>query len=159
MTTELILPIRGMSCASCAGRVEKALLAVNGVVNANVNLAGETVRISLAEDVAAGDLAGAVAKAGYQVAATKNRLHLEGMSCASCAGRVEKALVAVPGVIAARVNLAAETAEVEGYGPGGDFATLSAAMAVKLSQGILPPMRHRGGLPYWMDSYWPRAAS
>ena len=128
MTTELILPIRGMSCASCAGRVEKALRTINGVVEANVNLAGETVRISFAEEVAAGDLASAVEKAGYQVAATTNRLHLEGMSCASCVGRVEKALIAVPGVISARVNLAAETAEVAGFGPGGDLAALTAAV-------------------------------
>lgn len=128
MTTELTLPIRGMSCASCAGRVEKALQAIEGVAAAHVNLAGGTARISLTEEVGADRLAGAIAKAGYEVATITNRLHLEGMSCASCVGRVEKALAAVAGVVAARVNLATETAEVEGFGPGADLASLRAAV-------------------------------
>ena len=47
-------------------------------------------------------------------AVRKTELAIEGMTCASCVGRVERALRAVPGVMAARVNLATERAVVEG---------------------------------------------
>ena len=41
------------------------------------------------------------------------QLQIEGMSCASCTGRLERALQALPGVVSAQVNLAAGTAQVE----------------------------------------------
>ncbi|RYF39901.1 MAG: heavy-metal-associated domain-containing protein, partial [Comamonadaceae bacterium] len=55
-------------------------------------------------------------------------LSVEGMTCASCAGRVEKALLKVPGVASAEVNLATETAEVRWSVPGTDVAALTAAV-------------------------------
>ena len=106
------LPIEGMTCASCVARVEKALTAVPGVQSSSVNLATESARI---EGDAARDparLAGAIEAAGYGVAREALRLRIEGMTCASCVGRVEKALAGVPGVLAVTVNLATETAEV-----------------------------------------------
>ena len=48
----------------------------------------------------------AVEQAGYQVPSETVELAVQGMSCASCVGRVEKALDRVPGVLAASVNLA-----------------------------------------------------
>jgi len=106
------LPIEGMTCASCVGRVEKALKAVPGVSKASVNLATERADISFAgaPDVAAA--VQAVQKAGYTVAETTVELSVTGMTCASCVGRVEKALKAVPGVSGATVNLATERASV-----------------------------------------------
>ncbi len=60
------LKIEGMSCASCVGRVEKALARVPGVVSANVNLARESARVGInAGAVATEDLTKAVEKAGY----------------------------------------------------------------------------------------------
>ncbi len=53
-------------------------------------------------------------------------LAIRGMTCASCSGRVERALRAVPGVAQAQVNLAAETAQITGAGL--DAATLIAAV-------------------------------
>ena len=107
------LPIIGMTCASCAGRVEKALRQVPGVRHASVNLATEAAMVEMAAaPVPMAVLSSAVEKAGYSVATETARLGLEGMTCASCVGRVERALGAVPGVLAATVNLATEQAEV-----------------------------------------------
>jgi len=110
--TTVALPVTGMTCASCAGRVERALKAVPGVTSAAVNLATETAEITgLAPPEA---LIGAVEKAGYHVPARVEELSIEGMTCASCVARVERALKAVPGVSTASVNLATESARVEG---------------------------------------------
>ncbi len=138
MRSELTLPVAGMTCATCAGRVEKALAAVPGVTSAQVNLASETVRVASAADLPVAQLAQAVADAGYRVSAQTTRLAITGMTCATCAGRVEKALAAVPGVISAQVNLANETAEVHGVGPGADFATLETAVEAA-GYGVAPP--------------------
>jgi Cu+-exporting ATPase len=110
----VLLPVGGMSCATCAGRVERALRALPGV-EAAVNLAGEQAEVSYdpAElDPAA--LAEAVERAGYKVPHETRELAISGMSCAGCAGRVEKALLGVPGVVRAAVNLASEKALVDG---------------------------------------------
>ncbi|MDF3846669.1 heavy metal translocating P-type ATPase [Achromobacter denitrificans] len=110
------LPIEGMTCASCVGRVEKALKAVPGVNKASVNLATERADITFEgkPDVAAA--VQAVQKAGYAVAETTMELSVAGMTCASCVGRVEKALKAVPGVSSATVNLATERASITAAG-------------------------------------------
>ncbi|MEJ3575218.1 heavy metal translocating P-type ATPase [Pseudomonas fragi] len=106
------LPIDGMTCASCAGRVEKSLAKVPGVRSVSVNLATEQARVEApAESLPA--LVEAVQQAGYSVPAHSLELDISGMTCASCAGRVEKALAKVPGVKSASVNLATERAHVE----------------------------------------------
>jgi P-type Cu+ transporter len=110
------LPITGMTCASCANRVEKALRAVEGVTEASVNLATERATISLDTRGHTGDLVQAVRKAGYDVAETTLDLSIDGMTCASCVARVEKALLKVDGVEAVDVNLATERAHVVSRG-------------------------------------------
>jgi Cu+-exporting ATPase len=59
------LPITGMTCASCAGRVERALRKVPGVKNATVNLANERAHVEVLEQIDPATLIGAVDKAGY----------------------------------------------------------------------------------------------
>jgi P-type Cu+ transporter len=108
-----LLQITGMTCASCVGRVEKALQAVPGVHAASVNLVTEAATAVADASVGAEALAAAVRRAGYGVATQQTRLRIEGMTCASCVLRVEKALQKVPGVAAATVNLATETASVQ----------------------------------------------
>lgn len=110
------LPIEGMTCASCVGRVEAALRKVHGVASVAVNLATERaeVRPSGHGSVDRAALVQAVEKAGYDVPAQTIELSVEGMTCASCVGRVERALQAVPGVSQATVNLATERATVRG---------------------------------------------
>lgn len=108
------LPIEGMTCASCVGRVEAALKKVEGVGSVSVNLATERADVRLATPVERAALVEAVERAGYNVTNTSVELAVEGMTCASCVGRVEKALKAVPGVTEAVVNLATERATVRG---------------------------------------------
>jgi len=134
---EVSLPIMGLTCASCVRRVEKRLSKVEGVREAGVNLATESARVVYDPALATPrDLKAAVEKAGYQVrelpteapdsssgpaesskAAGASRssevsLPIEGMTCASCVRRVERALARVAGVEDAGVNLATEKARV-----------------------------------------------
>lgn len=108
------LPIEGMTCASCVGRVEAALTKVPGVESVSVNLATERATIHVTEEVNRTALVEAVHKVGYEVPTSKIELNVIGMTCASCVGRVEKALRAVPGVVEATVNLATERASLYG---------------------------------------------
>ncbi|WP_241974100.1 heavy metal translocating P-type ATPase [Aliidiomarina maris] len=112
--TVISLPIKGMSCASCVGRVETELRKVEGVGEVAVNLATERADIRSTELLDRGLLVEAIEKAGYSVPEATIELAIEGMTCASCVGRVERALKAVPGVTAATVNLATERASVRG---------------------------------------------
>ncbi|MGK5044998.1 heavy metal translocating P-type ATPase [Janthinobacterium sp. GB4P2] len=121
------LAIEGMSCASCVGRVEKALAAVPGVSQASVNLATEVAKITSDTPISLATLQAAVEKAGYAVAQREIDLNIAGMTCASCVGRVEKALLKVPGVLAASVNLATESARIKVTG-GLEAGTLIAAI-------------------------------
>ena len=115
MPIQYDLPIAGMTCASCAGRVEKALANVPGVTTVSVNLATEQARVEAPAD-SLPQLVEAVAQAGYSVPSQTVELTISGMTCASCAGRVEKALAKVPGVKNVSVNLASERAHIESLG-------------------------------------------
>ena len=151
------LPIEGMTCASCAARVEKALGAVPGVAEASVNLATEVASVRAAPTVAMADLRAAVERAGYTVAVQSVVLEIAGMSCASCVGRVEKALARVPGVASVAVNLATERATVQLAGAVDDAALLAAVQAggysarrlSEAADGMALPQRARPGAPGW----------
>ena len=101
------LPIGGMPCASCVERNEKALRLVPGVISADVNFATEQATVEYdpgVVDVAA--LVAAVERVGYQVIVEKVDLAVQGMTCASCVERVERALAGMDGVVSASVNFA-----------------------------------------------------
>lgn len=106
MSRTIQLKIAGMTCSSCVGRVEKKLAQVSGVENVSVNLAVETATVKGTANLQ--DLVMAVTDAGYQVPTTNASYGVSGMTCASCAGRVEKALLKLPQVLKANVNLATE---------------------------------------------------
>ena len=106
------LMIDGMTCASCVGRVERTLAAQDGVGEVAVNLASETARLRADDPEALVRAALALEELGYPARRAKVTLNVASMSCASCVGRVDKALEAVPGVLEVSVNLAAETATV-----------------------------------------------
>ncbi|MGF6259946.1 Cu+-exporting ATPase [Paraburkholderia youngii] len=151
LTRVVELDIGGMTCASCASRVEKALTRLPGVARASVNLATERARVESDATLAPQQLAEAVRKAGYEATPVANadvaeqtiatlaatpadtppttELEIGGMTCAACALRVEKALAKVPGVARASVNLATETATVHPQGTASaDAAALIAAV-------------------------------
>jgi P-type Cu+ transporter len=110
----VVLPIEGMTCAACAGRIERALGALPGV-RASVNPLGEQADVEFDPTLTSpAAIAAAVKRAGYHVPLEVRDLAVSGMTCATCAGRVEKALSGVPAVVRATVNLATEKASVEG---------------------------------------------
>ena len=126
-STTFDLPIAGMTCASCAGRVERALSKVIGASAVSVNLATEQARVQAPADSLPA-LMDAVEKAGYSVPRQRLELSIDGMTCASCVGRVERALNKVPGVKSVSVNLANERAHLELLGQV-DPQTLIAAVS------------------------------
>jgi len=122
------LPIVGMTCASCAGRIERALAALPGVAQASVNLATETADVHADPALGLGSLRAAVEQSGYAIGERRVALGIDGMTCASCAGRVERALLQVPHVAEAQVNLATETADVRLASRDADAGALIAAV-------------------------------
>jgi Cu+-exporting ATPase len=158
-SAETDLQITGMTCASCSNRVEKSLRAVPGVTDASVNLATEHAIIHADPSVNAETLAAAVRKAGYDIATKETVLQIEGMTCASCVARVEKALLKVPGVSTASVNLATERATVNAL-PSVRVAALVTAVekAGYRAKDVAEDSRadtSKQGLPSW----WPITAS
>ena len=124
----LEIPVLGMTCASCVGRVEKAISAVPGVAAASVNLAAERAHVELTPEGDTAAVVEAIRKAGYEPLDRTVDLKIEGMTCASCVAKVEKALKAVPGVLDAQVNLATERAQVKALAGGAATAQLVAAV-------------------------------
>lgn len=104
--------VDGMTCAGCAGRVERAVAAVPGVEKAAVNLALRSLTTDYAAPADAAQIAASITKAGYRPLSEDLTLSVEGMHCASCVGKVERMLTALPGVTGAEVNLATRTAFV-----------------------------------------------
>ncbi len=127
LQADLHLQIEGMHCASCAGRVERTLMAVPGVASASVNIATERADITLGAPVSREVLVAAVTDAGYKVPEAVTDLAITGMTCASCVARLEGALRAVPGVTGATVNLATERAQVRGFADPSVLITAIAA--------------------------------
>ena len=138
------LPIEGMTCASCVTRVERALLKWPGVVEASVNLATESATVRSAPGTRLADLRAAVQKAGYTVPDTSVTLAIDGMTCASCVSRVEKALLRVPGVVQAEVNLATESATVTLVAHQIDQAAQVALLAAVQRAGYAASLRQAG---------------
>ena len=125
----LTLSIEGMSCASCVSRVEKALPGVEGVTSASINLTQQTALIGFGEQHVLLPVLAALSDAGYPARTQTAVLKVQGMSCASCVGRIEKASLAVTGVIDASANLATESADIRFI----DSAVSANAIATELT--------------------------
>ncbi|MBX9454698.1 MAG: heavy metal translocating P-type ATPase [Rhizobium sp.] len=136
--------IEGMTCASCVRSVEKAISAVPGVQSANVNLATERATVAFSHPSTASAVLAAISRAGYEPRIETSELRIEGMTCASCVRRVEKALAAVPGVLEASVNLATEKATIRFT--GGDVAALEGAVR-KAGYEVIHPRDERAASP------------
>ncbi|MDP2688651.1 MAG: copper ion binding protein, partial [Deltaproteobacteria bacterium] len=112
------LPITGMSCASCAAKIEKGLSGLSGIEEASVNFAAEKVSISYdPAKVHINDFVKAIRELGYGAGVESVVLPVQGMSCAACVEKINRALTAVPGVVSASVNFATEKANIN-YLPG-----------------------------------------
>ena len=124
--TTLTLNIDGLSCAGCVGRAERGLQEVPGISDASVNLATKSAQITL-DGASITDATAALIKAGYPAREAETILQIDGMSCAGCAGRSERALQAVPGVVSVSVNFANHTAHVRYLEGATDPSALAAA--------------------------------
>ncbi|MEO9517321.1 MAG: heavy metal translocating P-type ATPase [Paracoccaceae bacterium] len=107
------LSVQGMNCASCVGRVDRALSDVPGLSDVSVNLATETATMSVDGPSRILDASQALNDLGYPARESSAVLAVSSMSCASCVGRVDTALGKIPGVLDVSVNLASETATVK----------------------------------------------
>ncbi len=119
------LKIEGMTCSACANRVERVIRKLDGVDNANVNFATETLSVEFDETKLSNEnIEAAVVKAGYSV--KKNlktyTFKVDGMTCSACSNRVERVTGKLPGVQSSVVNFATEKLTVNinedevGYG-------------------------------------------
>jgi len=125
------LPIEGMTCAACATRIEKNLNKLAGV-QAVVNFANEKAHIHYDESQIKTDaLIRAIEKSGFHIAPQSVQLQLRKMTCAACAGHIEKALNKLPGVTAT-VNVSTETAKVN-FIPG--LVTVDHLIAAVINAG------------------------
>ncbi len=113
-TRKITLPVTGMTCASCAAAIEKGLAKLPGLHRVNVNVASEEVSIEYdPRQIDGRALVSVISDVGFGVGLDKTTFKVGGMTCASCAANVEKALGKVSGVISANVNLANEKATVQ----------------------------------------------
>ncbi len=111
----LAVDVVGLTCASCVRRLEATLRARPGVTDVSVNLATGRATIQFAGSPDAASVIGAVESAGFSVPEQTVAIGIDGMTCASCVGRVERALAGVAGVVSASVNLATGRATVRSY--------------------------------------------
>lgn len=103
------LKISGMTCATCAATIEKCLLHLDGVTNAQVNLGNEAAMVGYeSAKLNLADLEKAVTDAGYRVVNEKITLKIGGMTCATCAKTIESALKKLDGISNVNVNLGTE---------------------------------------------------
>ncbi|GGI03705.1 heavy metal translocating P-type ATPase [Egicoccus halophilus] len=123
-TRRLDLPVEGMTCGSCAARVQRTLDKQPGVRDAEVNFGTGLARVELDEAADLDALQAAVERTGYTLvlpapapSGARHVLQVEGMTCGSCSARVQRALAKQPGVVDAEVNFATGIAEVHTDGP------------------------------------------
>ncbi|WP_455379817.1 heavy metal translocating P-type ATPase, partial [Acidihalobacter prosperus] len=113
-SNELKIGVDGMTCASCSARVERALGKLPGVDSASVNLATEQAEVRFEPDKTdVQKIVDSIRNTGYTPVLEETDLTIDGMTCASCSARVERALRKLPGVISANVNLATERAHIQ----------------------------------------------
>ncbi|MBF0383991.1 MAG: copper-translocating P-type ATPase [Magnetococcales bacterium] len=122
----LTIPVSGMSCASCSGRVEQKLKSLPGVDKVSVNLT--TAKATVTGTMTLESMVDAVKEAGYEVPVTDDTYSIQGLSCASCVARTQNTLLQVPGVADAQVNLATRQATVSFVPDAVNFSVLQEAI-------------------------------
>ena len=111
----ITMDITGMHCASCAASIDKALGSQLGITKSNVNIATEKVYIQYdPAKIMKEDIVKVIENTGYgaKINTVKDIISIGGMTCASCAQTIERAINKTPGIHEASVNLATEKALV-----------------------------------------------
>ncbi len=119
MQKVLNMAVRGMHCASCSSRIEKVVGGMAGVDEVSVNLAAETMALSWDENIVSlTEISEKVAQIGFELVTPARQeeitqlFSIGGMHCAACSTRIARVVGNLPGVVAADVNLATETARI-----------------------------------------------
>src|SRR5438874_859106 len=116
--TRIVLPIEGMTCASCAATVQEALAGASGVTSSDVNFATNKAAIKYdAAQTNVGQLIKTVREAGYDCGKATVSFGVVDLHYAPSVAPREQSLSRVNGVIRAVANQATETATVD-YIPG-----------------------------------------
>ena len=114
MMKKSVLRITGMTCASCKAALEKSLSAAPGVLSVNVNLASEKAMLEYDEKkVVMDDIVNIIQALGYGVFRDEENTErvefdITGMTCASCAARIEKGVKSLAAVKDVNVNVASD---------------------------------------------------
>ncbi|MEJ0096341.1 MAG: copper-translocating P-type ATPase [Methylocella sp.] len=126
-TAALRIAVKGMHCASCVGRVEKAVGAVPSVASVSVNLATEQANVSFVGPADLEAVIAAINKVGYAAVLSTAQFSISKLDCEDCVNRVEDAFQSVEGVVEANVNLAAGTGTVRFVRGATDAGTIAKA--------------------------------
>ena len=117
------IKIKGMSCTSCASSIEGKLRKMQGIISVSVNFATEKAQIEYDPNTLAFEaIVSVITELGYDAADDNTQtnekvtMKVNGMSCSSCANKIEKALRDIEGVIEANVNFATEKTTIQ-YNP------------------------------------------
>jgi len=136
----LTLPIEGMTCASCVGRVDKALRAVPGVVDVSVNLANERALVQAAPRATlAAELAEAVRRAGYET---------PGVSQANDLAKAEKRHGDTVRLVAAALLTAPLLLEMAAH-----WGLLDLHLPPLLALALATPVQFWAGAPFYAASW------
>jgi len=127
---ETLLRIRGISCAGCVRKIESRLDELPGVDSAAINASnGEAVINYDSGQTPLSEIVSAVEKAGFHVSISSRFYQLEGIHCASCVNRVEKAVAELESVIEVAVNLGDGVLRVDAISGGIHRSEIEAAVA------------------------------
>jgi len=134
MSQQLQISIEGISCASCVGKIERALNQEAGIAKAQVNLATSKAVIDI-DDATPQQVIQTINNIGYKPVISDVDIGIRGMHCASCVNSIEQALLKEAGVLEAQVNLATEKAHIRYLA---DTVSLSQLKAAIRSTGYEP---------------------
>lgn len=135
---ESTIQISGMTCSACVAAVEKGVAKMEGIDQANVNIATEQLTVQYnAEVINEANVKEKIEKLGYGVVEAKKEFDVTGMTCAVCANKVEKGVAGLDGVSTANVNFALETITVS-YNENKVTAGDMAAKVKQLGYELIP---------------------
>jgi len=106
---QVILPVKGMTCANCVATVERNLRKLDGVVESSVNLSSERATVGYdPQRVKIEEFISRIRKAGYDVAQAEGEFVIPGLTDASDANRLEKKIKTIEGVLHSSTNISNE---------------------------------------------------
>ena len=139
----IMLPVKGMSCASCSARIEKKVGELVGVISIHVNFAAETVTVDFdPQKISIGQFPKVIKTLGFEVPRQKKTFQIEGMTCGSCVSRVEKKISSLEGIHSVEVNLATQQVLVDYIPALVDFKILRLALQ-EVGYRLLPEYSQR----------------